>query len=100
MTTELKRGDVIWLRTGLHAFHRQANHITVLKRSRVGVITSVRHHHDSTFFNVRILTDSGKYSPSGTLLTVAYCGELGEAFKLNKDKVILLRTMNLLPNQH
>lgn len=99
MTTELKRGDVIWLRTGLHAFHRQAMEITVIKKSVTAVILSVRTHHDATFFTARVLSE-GKYHPEGALLNVAYCGDLSPEFKLNHEKVILLRNMNLLPSQN
>ncbi len=67
-------GDVVWLRSGLFCYHRQARTVQQLNRNILVRIAAIRIKPDGIFINAQALNSAGMTYPEGALLTFAASG--------------------------
>jgi len=81
-------GDVVWLRSGLFCYHRQARTVSSLNRNILVRIADIRICKDATFIDAQALNSAGMTYPEGALLTFAQRGPFRPEFIQTEFQVL------------
>lgn len=92
-SNKITRGDVIWLRSGLHVWHWQAKQMTSILREVTAVVLAVRNQIEpsgthSVMIDVRVLNSRSQNYGEGAKLTFAYSGPFRPEFIMHDVRIL------------